>query len=463
MYRPGGEIGNADGLSRLPLPNFPMDVPIPGETILLMGNLELSQINAKRISQWTSHDPLLSRIHRFLLLGWPQLKDEETLRFRRRKDELSVQDGCVLWGTRVVIPKKGQELVLELFHEAHPGISRMKSLARSFVWWPGMDQQLETRVKSCEPSQLSRYSPSKVPLHPWEWPDRPWSRIHIDFAGPFMGKMFLIVVDAHSKWMEVSIVQSATSNSTLEKLRALFATHGLPEVIVSDNGTAFTSTEFQEFVRRNGIRHIRTAPYHPSSNGQVERAVQTFKDSMKRTSTESLETRVSRFLFHYHITPHSTTGITPAQLLMGRELRSHFSRLIPGLSARVGNKQQLQKEGYDCSAKEREIKIGSRVFVRNFPSGTSWLKGTLTEKNGPLSFIVKLDDGRILHRHIDHIRVDEANSPDGAQESSFPYNAESPDPQTQSITTSPSDVTEQITPPLRRSPKISASGRECRD
>ena len=144
-----------------------------------------------------------------------------------------------------MIPKKGQELVLELLHEAHPGISRMKSLARSFIWWPGLDQQLETRVKSCEPCQLSRHSPSKVPLHPWEWHDRPWSRIHIDFAGPFMGKMFLIVVDAHLKWMEVSIVQSATSNSTLEKLRGLFATHGLPEVIVSDNGTAFTSTEFQ--------------------------------------------------------------------------------------------------------------------------------------------------------------------------------------------------------------------------
>ena len=132
-----------------------------------------------------------------------------------------------------MIPKKGQELVLELLHEAHPGISSMKSLARSFIWWTGLDQQLETRVKSCEPCQLSRHSPSKVPLHPWEW------------HGPFMGKMFLIVVDAHLKWMEVSIVQSATSNSTLEKLRALFATHGLPEVIVSDNGTAFTSTEFQ--------------------------------------------------------------------------------------------------------------------------------------------------------------------------------------------------------------------------
>ena len=150
-----------------------------------------------------------------------------------------------------------------------------------------MDQQLENKVKFCEECQLSRNLPPKVPLHPWEWPERPWSRIHVDYAGPFLGKWFLIVIDAHSKWIEVAIVTSATSTNTIEKLRAIFAIHGLPEVIVSDNGTVFTSTEFQEFVKRNDIKHIRTAPYHPSSNGQAERVVQIFKESMGKTSLES--------------------------------------------------------------------------------------------------------------------------------------------------------------------------------
>ena len=133
--------------------------------------------------------------------------------------------------------------------------------------------------------------------------------------------MYLIVVDAHSKWMETAIVNSATTAATIEKLRSMFATYGLPEILVSDNGTMFTSLDFENFMNRNGIHHIRTAPYHPSSNGQVKRAVQIFKEGMERFTTGTLETRVSRFLFHYRNTPHTTTGVTPAELMMGRQLR----------------------------------------------------------------------------------------------------------------------------------------------
>ena len=147
---------------------------------------------------------------------------------------------------------------------------------------------------------------------PWEWPSKPWTRLHIDHAGPFTGKMFLVIVDSHSKWLEVRIVQSVTSSSTIQELRSVFATHGLPEIIVSDNGTAFTSSEFQEFTSKNGIRHIKTAPYHPASNGLAERAVQTFKEGLKKLTEGSVETKLSRFLFQYRLTPHSITGKSPA-------------------------------------------------------------------------------------------------------------------------------------------------------
>ena len=143
--------------------------------------------------------------------------------------------------------------------------------------------------------------------------------------------------------MEIEIVNSASSASTIERLRSMFSTHGLPETIVSDNGTAFTSGEFQEFVEKNGIRHIKMAPYHPSSNGQVERAVQSFKEGMKKNLSGSLETRLSKFLFHYRTAPHSTTGISPAELLMGRQLRSQLSLLKPSLAARCF--QTAQPEG----------------------------------------------------------------------------------------------------------------------
>ena len=146
----------------------------------------------------------------------------------------------------------------------------MKSIARSYVWWPGMDSEIENRVKACHACQENVNSPAKAPVHPWEWPERAWSRVHIDYAGPFEGRMFLIVIDAFSKWLEVAPVRHATSQSTIDKLRTIFATHGIPEMLVSDNGTPFTSAEFQEFVNRNAIQHVQTSPYHPASNGLAE-------------------------------------------------------------------------------------------------------------------------------------------------------------------------------------------------
>ncbi len=112
-------------------------------------------------------------------------------------------------------------------------------------------------------------------MQQWDWPEKPWTRIHVDHAGPFLGKTLLVIVDASSKWIEVFIVPSTSTAATVDKLRLVFATHGLPEVLVSDNGTAFTSGEFKEFMQRNGVKHMTPAPYPPASNGLAERAVQT--------------------------------------------------------------------------------------------------------------------------------------------------------------------------------------------
>ena len=166
---------------------------------------------------------------------------------------------------------------MEMLHEAHPGIAWMKSLARSYLWWPGMDKQIERCVREFSTCQVSR----KL-LQPWPWPDKLWTRVHIDYAGLMEGRMFLIVTNAHSKWVDIHVTTSSTSNVTIKMLRKSIATLGLPEVVVSDSATAFTSSEFAEFLQRNRIRHIRTPPYHPASNGLVERMVQMFKEGMKR-------------------------------------------------------------------------------------------------------------------------------------------------------------------------------------
>ena len=138
---------------------------------------------------------------------------------------------------------------------------------------------MEKIVRHCDICQ-SHASPPAAPLHPWTWPSPPWLRIHIDYAGPSLGHRFLAVIDAHSKWIEVIPMNSTTTIATVEKLRVLFAQFGIPEVLVSDNGTNFVSNEFEEFTRRNGIKHVTSVPAHPTSNGLVERPIKTFKDGL---------------------------------------------------------------------------------------------------------------------------------------------------------------------------------------
>ena len=146
----------------------------------------------------------------------------------------------------------------------------MKSLTRAYNWWPKLDRDIESLARACMTCQQTCALPSKVPLHPWEWPSQPWNRLHLDFAGPFLGHMYLVIIDALSKYIQ--LMNSITSETTIAKLKDIFATHELPQKIVKDNGTSFTSSTFKAFWEQNGLKHICSAPYHPSSNGLAERA-----------------------------------------------------------------------------------------------------------------------------------------------------------------------------------------------
>ena len=369
-----------------------------------MERLNSTPVSVNEIRTGTRCDPILSQVIKFVQHGWPNHNSDETLKpYFTGKDELSVQDGCLLWGNRVVVPPKERARVVEELHETHPGICRMKALVRSYVWWPKMDADLEQKVRQCSPYQENRKSPPEAPLHPWEWPYKPWVPLHLDYVGPFLGKMFLIVMDAHSKWMEAFPMDTSTSSATIEKLRIAFATHGLPEIVVTDNGSNFASKEFEDFLKQNGIRHIRTAPYHPASNGLAERAVQTFKEGMKKMSGGSVETRVSRFLARYRITPQTSTGVSPAELLLGRKPRSRLDLVYPEIGRKVRQCQASQKQAHDWHAKERTMQEGEAVYASNFRRGPRWLPGILKESTGPTSFAVQLEDGRLLRRHQDHL------------------------------------------------------------
>ena len=197
----------------------------------------------------------------------------------------------------------------------------MKGLSRSYIWWPQLNQEIVSTVRQFSLCQEISNDPPKAPLHPWNWPHSPWDRLHIDYAGPLEGKMLLVIVDAGTKFLTAHVITRSTS-TTIDKLRETFTAHSIPCTIVSDNGTPFVSREFEQFCQLNVINHITCSPYHPASNGQAERAVQTIKNGLRKTGQDSLEARLFRFLLTHNITPHSTTGEALSVLLMKRRLRT---------------------------------------------------------------------------------------------------------------------------------------------
>uniref|UniRef100_A0A5S6QAX4 RNA-directed DNA polymerase n=1 Tax=Trichuris muris TaxID=70415 RepID=A0A5S6QAX4_TRIMR len=415
VHKPGTQIGNADALSRLSCNASHEEKPEPRE-IFFIEELPSPALTAAEIAKLTQRDPQLSSVLNWVWKGWPSRSEQGFEAYFAKRNELTVHKSCLLWGNRVVVPKQGQQRVLDELHLSHPGIVRMKALARSYVWWPNIDSDIERFVAKCSTCQTQQQAPSKTPVHPWEIPRNPWSRLHVDFAGPFQGEQFLIVVDAYSKWLEVKRMTSATATNTIKVLRELFATHGLPDSIVSDNGSQFKSDEFQTFCKNNLIRSILISPYHPSSNGQAERMVQTTKRALNKMVHGSWNKRLARFLLTSHISPSSATGVSPAELLMGRKLKTCLDRMHPDYVTEKQLKQDIQTA--DCKRK-RIFQPNDPVYIRSYDSASQWIPATVTKPTGPVSYETVTQEGKTVKRHTDQIlkRITDTPEKEAALES----------------------------------------------
>ena len=303
-----------------------------------------------------------------------------------------------------------------------------------------MDEAIEEVSRNCTTCAINQNNPAAAPIHPWETPNAPWLRIHMDFAGPYHGKMFLIVVDAYSKWLEVAMMAEATSRATVNKLRQIFSTHGLPQVSVSDNGPAFIGDELKSFMKRNGIKQVYSAPYHPASNGQAERMVRTFKESLATMKQGDLQIKLDRLLYKYRITPHSTTGKTPAELMFNREIRTPFHLLQPGsmLTPSVPLHQDQKK------SKTREFREGELVWARNFGEGEKWISGIIKKRLGNVTYEVKFEGKPASNRHVDHLKKREKKDVSEAEGLIIEQDFDIDNP----VTGEANEVKEQVSTPL---------------
>ena len=263
-----------DCLSRLPQetdPEFetfhahePFHAYEPVVNLIQERQINCLPLSADMVKKEKEKDTLLSQVLLKINQGWPSSSKnlpKELHPYFHRKLQLTVHNGCILLSHRVVIPSSLRQQVLTEIHEGHMGIVRMKSLARMHVWWPKIDESIETHPNQCISCQENSRQPNKAPVLTWENPKEPWKRLHVDFAGPYEGSMWLIVIDAATKWPEVIQMNSNTkAERTIEVLRSLFSRLGIPNQIVSDNGPQFTSDVYHQFCTNNGIRRTLIAP-----------------------------------------------------------------------------------------------------------------------------------------------------------------------------------------------------------
>lgn len=406
-HRPGSRNVTADGLSRLPLPTTELhpDIVRWASEATEVNERAISSlpVNATQVAQSTRTDIVLSRVLQYVRTGWPTEVDGELKAYFSRKLELTVEQDCLLWGCRVVVPVKLREKLMTELHEGHNGMVRMKALARLHFWWPNLDREIEQMVRSCEMCRSALSTAPKLSHNSWAWPDRAWSRVHIDFA-QIKDDHYLIMVDAHSKWPEVLYMKNGTTaEKTIEALRAVFGRMGLCEEIVSDNGPPFASREFKEFLRNNGIRQILSAPYHPSSNGEAERFVRTFKKGVKCGGRKSRNHACQQFLLSYRSTPHSTTGKTPSEMIFGRRIRTRLDLVKPDLQ------RKISREARGCKT-PRSFDVGDLVLIKDYRSSQkgTWVEGVVVEVKSPVTYTVEVEiNGQVVSwkRHVDQLRA----------------------------------------------------------
>ena len=341
------------------------------------------------IQQATKTDKTLQKLIELIRTNkWTLIKEDSNMPgvnvaelrlFSRVQEELTVNeaDDLILRGTRIVIPSALRQRTLALAHEGHQGIVKTKQLLREKIWFPKIDHEVESLLASCLACQASGPESRPDPLQMSPLPPEPWHTVHIDFCGPFpTGEYLLVVIDAYSRFPEVDIVHSTAAKGTISKLERIFATHGVPTIVRSDNGPPFTSHEFESYMAEIGAKHKKITPLWPQANSEAENFMKPLTKTIRAAHTEKKDWKkeLHTFLLNYRATPHSTTGFPPSELLFNRLIRTKLPQVISVQDSKKDAAVRLKDERAKSKmkqyadqrrrAKDNEIHMGDTVLLR---------------------------------------------------------------------------------------------------
>lgn len=401
-------------------------------------------ISLADIQKATENDPILQKLMEMICNNnWKQKDTDNTLsneekaelnQFIKVKEELTLAKNVILRGTRIVVPKSLRDRTLALAHQGHQGIVKTKQLLREKVWFPQIDNQVTALVSNCIACQANGPNVQPTQLQMTPLPPSPWHTLNVDFCGPFpTGEYLFVAIDAYSRFPEVEIVHSTSATSTITKLERIFATHGIPSVIKSDNGPPFTSQEFQDFVEEMGIRHARVTPLWPQANAEAENFMKPITKAVRSAHIENKDWKreLFKFLMNYRVTPHSTTKIAPAELLFNRKVHVKLPQietpsdpqkdsLIRQRDEEAKAKMKNYADTKRRAVTELKVEVGNKVLLRQRK------KNKFTSKFDPNPFdvirvkgtmVTARRNGKFVTRNVSFFKsIQNGNTDDSAYE-----------------------------------------------
>lgn len=425
-YKPGNQMFLADHLSRtaqyettVPEDSFQV-FSVDLEKNISMQALKISPERLEQLQRCTGQDESLQTLKTAILSGWTAQRDQAPVNIREYwnyRDELSVHNGILFKGSRVLIPRVLRPEVMSKIHSSHLGIEACLRKARDSVFWPNMTGDVRDQVSQCSISSELQSKNPKEPMQSHQIPDRPWSRVAAD-QFKLHGKDYIVIVDFYSDFMAVKM-QENTSSAVIEFLKEQFRSHGIRDTLVTDNGPQFTSQEFKQFTHSWEFVHVSSSPHHHKSNGKVEAAVKVAKSLLKKALKDNKDPWLA--LLDQRNTPTESQGSSPVQRLMSHCTRTLLptatNLLYPKVPENVDQllklKRQKAKFYHDrSSCILPEIEIGQDVGVASLQKNDVWKRGTCIEKLSDRSYVVQTDaDNHLVRRNRAFLKPAEKPAP----------------------------------------------------
>ena len=467
VYKPGSTMHIADTLSRAVNPANTNMHPCE-KAILEINLLKHVPISNRKLGEIQKHTELeLKTLKETIMKGWPEYKEDlcDTIKpYYSLKGELTVYDGIILKGDRVVIPPTMRSDVLRQLHSTHIGVDACVRRSRECVYWPGIAAEIRDFLSHCDICNTYGDKNQKEPLKPRELATRPWEKVSIDLCSIDQHE-YLICVDHFSNFTEIELVPDQTAESVICKLKLTFARHGIPDECYSDQAAIFTGVKFKRFSERWAFDHIMSSPTHSQSNGKAENAVKTMKRLILKCKMAGTDPYLA--ILEFRNTPSQYTNTSPTQRLFNRKTKT----LLPTTQSALKFKPlDHEKEGtdkmsevermkfyYDRNAKPLpKLNAGDLVRIQPERFQKAWRPGRVTNvSSSGRSYDVQTPQGAI-HRNRVHLRKSAepgttatTSLADGDRVSSPTPPVQSETPPVQSETLSKNDETPPVTMPTQ--------------